>query len=139
MAFARRREKWKSDVPLLYGALLKGVQVSVEAIGGHQVIVRAHFGHDAAVNYANHVGVPYGGQTVGYSDARSALHGFVQGRLHGLRTEKEDAGITRRQRHFSRGARAISGVCGSEREWHSRDQLSCLRLIHFNRRRKFYV
>jgi len=63
--------------------------MSVEAIGGHQIIVRAHFGHDAAVNYANHVGVPYGGQTVSYGDARSTLHGLVQGRLHGLRTERD--------------------------------------------------
>jgi len=61
MALARRREKRKSDVPLLYRGFLKGVQVSVETIGSHQVIVRAHFGHDAAIDYANHVSIPYGG------------------------------------------------------------------------------
>lgn len=62
--------------------------MSVETIGRHEVIVGAHFGHDTPVDHADHVGVPYGGQPVGYGDARSALHGFVQGRLHDLRANE---------------------------------------------------
>lgn len=89
---AKRRIEGKSGSPtfspLLYGGFLELVQVGVEAIGRYQVIVGAHLGHDTPVQHADHVGVPYGGQTVGYSDARSALLGFVEGSLHDLRAEK---------------------------------------------------
>lgn len=61
--------------------------MSVEATGQHQIVVGAHLGHGASVQYADHVGVSYGGQTVGNGDARSTLHGFVQGRLYDLRAE----------------------------------------------------
>lgn len=73
----------------MYGSFLKSVQVSVEAIGRDQIVVVAHLGHGAPVQHADHVGVSYGGQTVGDGDARSALHGFVQGRLHDLRAEND--------------------------------------------------
>lgn len=61
--------------------------MSVETTGRHQIVVCAHLGHDAAVQHADHVGVPYGGQTVSYGDARSAVHGSVEGRLHHLHAE----------------------------------------------------
>jgi len=72
---------------LLQSGLLEVVQVSVETIGRHQVVVGAHLGHVAPIDHADHVGVPYSGQTMGYGDTRSALHGLVQSRLHDLHAE----------------------------------------------------
>lgn len=77
----------KTRALLLYRGLLKSVQLSVQTSGRHQVVVGAHLGHHTLVNHADHVRVPYSGQTVGYGDARSALHGFVQGLLHDLRAQ----------------------------------------------------
>lgn len=63
------------------------MQLSVETTNRHQVIMGAHLGHGAPIEHADHVGVPYSGQTVGYGDTRSALHGLVQGRLYDLHAE----------------------------------------------------
>lgn len=72
---------------LLDRGLLKSVQLSVKTTGRHQVVVGSHLGHDAPIKHADHVGVSYSGQTVGYGDTRSALHSLVQGRLHDLHAE----------------------------------------------------
>ena len=72
---------------LLNRGLLKSVQVSVKTTGRHQIVVSAHLGHGTPIEHADHVGVPYSGQTVGYGDTRSALHSLVQGRLHDLHAE----------------------------------------------------
>lgn len=74
----RAKESDPLIIPLLlYRGLLESMQVSVETTGFHQIVVGAHLGDAAPIDHADHVGVPYSGQTVGYGDTRSALHSLV--------------------------------------------------------------
>ena len=82
--------------PLLHRGLLKGVQMSVKPVGRYQVVVSAHLRDGSLLQHADHVGIPYGGQTMRYGDARPALHRLVQRRLHDLHRQKYHSVLTLR-------------------------------------------